>query len=128
MPSSESTVFASGDPAAPPDLRFLHFNDVYHVDQCSAEPVGGLARFQTLCNFYRDDARFHGQPKPLTFFSGDAFNPSLESSVTKGAQPHGRRRTLICIQAATWSQCSMGSGPMWPVLGWASVACARTIR
>jgi hypothetical protein len=28
--------------------------------------------------------RFAGQPDILTFFSGDAFNPSLESSVTKG--------------------------------------------
>lgn len=35
-------------------------------------------------NFYRSDPRFAGQPDALTFFSGDAFNPSLESTVTKG--------------------------------------------
>lgn len=35
-------------------------------------------------NFYRSDPRFAGQPGALTFFSGDAFNPSLESTVTKG--------------------------------------------
>ena len=60
---------------------------VYHVDASSAEPVGGVARFQTVCNYYRNDARFSGQSDLLTLFSGDAFNPSLESSVTKGANP-----------------------------------------
>ena len=58
---------------------------MYHIDASSAEPVGGIARFQTLVNYYRDDKRFNDQPKLLTFFSGDAFNPSLESSVTKGS-------------------------------------------
>ena len=72
-------------PAAPPDLRLLHYNDVYHIDSSSAEPVGGAARFQTLIKHYRDDERFKDHPKVLTFFSGDAFNPSLESSVTKGS-------------------------------------------
>lgn len=57
---------------------------VYHIDASSAEPVGGIARFKTVINEYRDGARFKGQPELLTFFSGDAFNPSLESSVTKG--------------------------------------------
>lgn len=57
---------------------------VYHIDASSAEPVGGIARFKTVCNEYREDPRFSGQPGLLTFFSGDAFNPSLESSVTKG--------------------------------------------
>ena len=57
---------------------------VYHIDASSAEPVGGIARFKTVCNEYREDARFSGQSNLLTFFSGDAFNPSLESSVTKG--------------------------------------------
>lgn len=67
-----------------PDLRLIHYNDVYHVEPGSREPVGGIARFQTLCDYYRNDERFHGQPGLLTLFSGDAFNPSLESSVTKG--------------------------------------------
>ncbi|KAL9587461.1 MAG: hypothetical protein Q9203_003516 [Teloschistes exilis] len=51
----------------------------------SAEPVGGVARFQTLRNFYNDDERFKDQPELITLFSGDAYNPSLESSITKGA-------------------------------------------
>lgn len=95
-PMAEPRVtFASGrvtDGAASspegPDLRILHYNDVYHVDQASAEPVGGLARFMTLCKEYRDGERYRGQPELVTLFSGDAFNPSLESSVTKGNFSH----------------------------------------
>jgi hypothetical protein len=84
--AEEQIVFAPNETATtPPDLRFLHYNDVYHVDASSAEPVGGIARFQTLANYYRNDSRFKDQSKLLTFFSGDAFNPSLESSVTKGS-------------------------------------------
>jgi len=37
-----------------------------------------------LVNHYRSAPEYDGQPSLLTFFSGDAFNPSLESSVTKG--------------------------------------------
>ncbi|KAI4125051.1 MAG: hypothetical protein LQ338_004491 [Usnochroma carphineum] len=84
---STSSLTYSSDrlPTTSPDLRILHFNDVYHIESGSAEPVGGIARFQTLRNFYADDARFKDQPVLVTLFSGDAFNPSLESSVTKGA-------------------------------------------
>ncbi|KAI1909886.1 hypothetical protein LOZ61_004723 [Ophidiomyces ophidiicola] len=79
----QSTTFKCGRQGNP-DLRLLHYNDVYHVDTGSADPVGGTPRFQTLVNYYRNDARFAGLPAILTFFSGDAFNPSLESTVTKG--------------------------------------------
>ncbi|KIW42176.1 hypothetical protein, variant [Exophiala oligosperma] len=81
----EAVTFTTGETSTPPDLRIIHYNDVYHLDSSSAEPVGGVARFQTLCNYYRNDGRFKGQPKLITLFSGDAFNPSLESSVTKGS-------------------------------------------
>jgi 5'-nucleotidase len=86
VPSAEEQIIFAPEntPTTPPDLRLLHYNDVYHIDAGTAEPVGGIARFQTLVNHYRDDQRFKDQPKLLTFFSGDAFNPSLESSVTKG--------------------------------------------
>lgn len=84
IPADASVTYDSGNHAGPPDLRFIHYNDVYHVEQGSREPVGGIARFQTLCDRYRDDAEFAGQPEVMTLFSGDAFNPSLESSVTKG--------------------------------------------
>ena len=83
---SETSIYDASHSSKAPDLRFLHYNDVYHIDAVSSEPVGGIARFQTLCNYYRDDPRFQGSPNLITAFSGDAFNPSLESSVTKGAQ------------------------------------------
>lgn len=73
------------DTSTPPDLRLIHYNDVYHVEPGSRDPVGGIARFKTLCDFYAHDPQFAGQVECLTLFSGDAFNPSLESSVTKGA-------------------------------------------
>ncbi|PKY01009.1 Metallo-dependent phosphatase [Aspergillus campestris IBT 28561] len=81
---SGSSVTHSSDRTGTPDLRLIHYNDVYHVEPGSAEPVGGVSRFQTVINHYRSDPRFADQPAPLTFFSGDAFNPSLESTVTKG--------------------------------------------
>ncbi|KAJ4360576.1 uncharacterized protein N0V89_001142 [Didymosphaeria variabile] len=86
VPADEQLVFApSPTLSTPPDLRFLHYNDVYHVEAGSAEPVGGVGRFQTLVRYYREDEKFKNHPKLVTFFSGDAFNPSLESSVTKGS-------------------------------------------
>lgn len=36
-------------------------------------------------NHYQSDPRYAGQSELLTLFSGDAFNPSLESTVTKGS-------------------------------------------
>lgn len=51
----------------------------------SADPVGGIPRFQTLVNHYRHHPAYDSQPQLLTLFSGDAFNPSLESAVTKGS-------------------------------------------
>jgi 5'-nucleotidase len=69
----------------PPDLRILHYNDVYHVDPSSAEPVGGISRFMTVVREYREDDRYAGQPDLIPVFSGDSFNPSVESTVTKGS-------------------------------------------
>lgn len=102
-----SITFSSGqDVNTPPALRLLHYNDVYHLDPSSAEPAGGVARFMTVCKEYRDDERFRGQPDLITLFSGDAFNPSLESSVTKGLlrrSPLNDVCLLSFVQAVTWS-------------------------
>lgn len=57
---------------------------VYHISGGSNDPVGGAARFVTLAKHYREAPEFESLPPLLTFFSGDAFNPSLESTVTKG--------------------------------------------
>lgn len=77
-------VDADNVETSPPDLRILHYNDVYHLDPSSAEPVGGLPRFITLCREYQEGKQYEGQSELLTLFSGDVFNPSLESTVTKG--------------------------------------------
>jgi 5'-nucleotidase len=68
-PASEQLIASpqGGAPdTTPPTLRFLHYNDVYHVEAGSREPVGGYARFQSLVNYYRDDRRFEGLPKVVS--------------------------------------------------------------
>ncbi|KAI9892686.1 MAG: hypothetical protein M1814_001106 [Vezdaea aestivalis] len=67
-----------------PDLRLLHYNDVYHVDPSSQQVCGGITRFMTVCKEYRNGPVYKGKPDLLTFFSGDAWNPSIESTVSKG--------------------------------------------
>ncbi|KAM0348736.1 hypothetical protein ACHAPU_004175 [Fusarium lateritium] len=91
QPTAEPQVtFASGrvehqgQTDSPPELRLIHYNDVYHLDPSSAEPVGGLPRFISVCREYQEGEQYKDQPKALTLFSGDVFNPSLESTVTKG--------------------------------------------
>ena len=87
-PAGPQVTFSSGQNLnTPPDLRLLHYNDVYHLDPSSAEPAGGVARFVSVCKEYREAERYQGQPGLVTLFSGDVFNPSLESSVTKGQSP-----------------------------------------
>ncbi|KAK4202335.1 putative 5'-nucleotidase precursor [Triangularia verruculosa] len=86
-PTAEPTItFASGRDVVndPPDVRILHFNDVYHLDSSSAEPAGGVSRFMTVVNGYRSPSQ-PGLPDLVPLFSGDVFNPSLESSITKGS-------------------------------------------
>lgn len=64
---------------------YMSFGCHSYLDRAgSAEPVGGISRFQYLASHYRSDPKYDGQSELLTLFSGDAFNPSLESSVTKG--------------------------------------------
>ena len=74
----------------------MHFNDVYNIEACDgADPCGGAARFVTLLHSLRSTGAAVGEnnghvswpkgdPQPLVLFSGDAFNPSLMSTVTKG--------------------------------------------
>jgi hypothetical protein len=50
----------------------------------------------TVVKEYRDAERFEGQPKLLTFFSGDSFNPSVESTVTKGKPPAWITKRTAC--------------------------------
>ncbi|CAG8612176.1 52_t:CDS:2, partial [Racocetra fulgida] len=64
-----------------PSLQILHFNDVYHLLSQKHEPVGGAARFATVVKEFRKN---YGIENSYVFFSGDAFNPSVESSISKG--------------------------------------------
>ncbi|KAL9055936.1 MAG: hypothetical protein Q9162_003232 [Coniocarpon cinnabarinum] len=101
IPAESQSITHQSGRSGPPDLRFIHYNDVYHVDASSAEPVGGIARFQSVCDYYRDDASFKDEPKLMTLFSGDAFNPSLESSVTKGPDvPMGNAKKTVILTAS----------------------------
>lgn len=90
-------------PKLQPDLRIIHFNDVYNIQPDTREPAGGIARFQTVMKKYR--AKHEGQPPVLTLFSGDALNPSLESIFTKG-EAHNNRcyNKADSKQANTWSK------------------------
>jgi 2',3'-cyclic-nucleotide 2'-phosphodiesterase (5'-nucleotidase family) len=69
-------------------LRIVHFNDIYHLDEQAKEPVGGAARFYTALQqsraFISESQGNTPLDNALLFFSGDCFNPSIESSVTKG--------------------------------------------
>lgn len=57
-------------------LHIVHFNDCYNIESAAREPVGGAARFvhtvQSLNHL-----------NPLVLFSGDIYNPSLLSTITK---------------------------------------------
>jgi len=76
---------ASGGGDKPKVITLLHFNDVYNVEpRPKTEPVGGIARFVTRIQQLRNEAVARGEPKAIVLFSGDAFNPSLTSTVTKG--------------------------------------------
>eukprot|EP01065_Artemidia_motanka_P017831 TRINITY_DN2122_c0_g2_i2.p1 TRINITY_DN2122_c0_g2~~TRINITY_DN2122_c0_g2_i2.p1 ORF type:complete len:1087 (+),score=246.41 TRINITY_DN2122_c0_g2_i2:112-3261(+) len=68
----------SADAVSNATFSLLHFNDVYHIQAMAKEPVGGAARFTHLVNAFKEAYRC-----PI-LFSGDCYNPSLMSTVTKG--------------------------------------------
>ncbi|PIA14247.1 Metallo-dependent phosphatase, partial [Coemansia reversa NRRL 1564] len=62
-------------------LRILHFNDVYNVGASSRDPIGGASRFTSLVHSLQD---VKDAAPTLTLFSGDAYFPSLESTISRG--------------------------------------------
>ncbi|CAG8475686.1 8702_t:CDS:2 [Ambispora gerdemannii] len=62
-------------------LYILHFNDIYHLSPGKQEPVGGAARFATAVYDFRKQ---YDLDKSCVLFSGDVFNPSIESSISRG--------------------------------------------
>ena len=72
-------------------LSILHFNDVYRVtpqkiSSKSKENID-VTQFAALVEDLRDQwpSTQHGKKDGLFLFSGDAFSPSVESSVTRGS-------------------------------------------
>jgi len=58
-------------------LNIIHFNDVYEIGARAKDPVGGATRFAAAVKKY-------SPLNPIVLFSGDVFNPSVTSTVTKG--------------------------------------------
>jgi len=66
-------------PGLNPDITLLHFNDAHNIVPPKVmEPLGSASRFATIVKQYRRDW------DSLLLFSGDCFNPSRLSTVTKG--------------------------------------------
>jgi hypothetical protein len=58
------------------EMLMIHYNDVYTIEPGS-DKSAGAARFATKLKSFKEE-------DPLILFSGDAFNPSAMSTVTKG--------------------------------------------
>lgn len=58
-------------------LNIIHFNDVYEIGARAKDPVGGATRFAAGIKRYSN-------LNPIVLFSGDVFNPSVTSTITKG--------------------------------------------
>eukprot|EP00656_Telonema_subtile_P042859 TRINITY_DN4881_c0_g1_i6.p1 TRINITY_DN4881_c0_g1~~TRINITY_DN4881_c0_g1_i6.p1 ORF type:complete len:547 (-),score=137.40 TRINITY_DN4881_c0_g1_i6:196-1836(-) len=60
--------------------------DRYNIERGAQDPCGGAAGFAALVQSFRDGGERYRGVDPLVLFSGDCFNPSIMSTVTKGAQ------------------------------------------
>lgn len=93
-------------------IKIAHINDVYDIAPRAADPVGGAARMVSAFPSLPPAAAVHAAsmhpaavptssvaappkqatkirglgPDTLVLFSGDAFNPSLLSTITQGRQ------------------------------------------
>jgi len=78
-PNAVRPLTPSSDDPDLPNLTILHFNDSHNlVPPKLTDPIGGAARFATVVKEYR------AKKDCLVLFSGDVFNPSRLSTVTKG--------------------------------------------
>jgi len=87
-PATDAAAAPATEPvaSASKELVILHFNDVYNIEEGSKDPVGGASRFTAAVNSYRKGGSNFDGSEPLVLFSGDAFNPSLTSTIYKGKQ------------------------------------------
>ena len=65
--------------AAKPDFTLIHSNDVYEIQPVKRGKLGGAARVATLIKQLDDGSL-------IVTFGGDAFSPSIMSSLLKGKQ------------------------------------------
>lgn len=79
-----AVIATNGTKAPPQRMTILHFNDVYNVEPRVKEPVGGIARFVTRIRELKEESLARGEEEAMVLFSGDAFNPSLTSTTTRG--------------------------------------------
>jgi hypothetical protein len=82
-------------------ISITHFNDVYRVtpqkfSSTSSETID-VSKFAGLLDSVRVqwENRPDGKKEGLTLFSGDAFSPSTEGSVTRGS--HMVSRSNSCV-------------------------------
>ena len=88
-----------------PSLVVLHFNDVYQLAAVDGGKAGGLDRFTGLVRQYQARERC-----TLVLFAGDLISPSVESSVSKGAQLI-EGLNLLGVDAATLGNHEFDYGP-----------------
>ena len=53
-------------------ITILHFNDIYNIEARKEDPCGGISRFITALERYKDR-------DPLVLLSGDVYGPSSYS-------------------------------------------------
>ena len=67
-------------------LKILHFNDSYNIQNEGEDGKGGAGKFVNALNFYQDLCKNDGEYECLTLFSGDLLGPSLISTMFEGEQ------------------------------------------
>jgi 5'-nucleotidase len=77
--------------------------NMYNIEPSDRDPVGGAARFVALIKNIKSAAAAAGAAEPVVVFSGDAFNPSLMSTVTKG------RHMVPCLNNMTIDVACIGN-------------------
>lgn len=58
-------------------INIIHFNDVENLEEQEDEPKGGLARFFTAVNYWKN--KLDGET--IILFSGDLYSPSKLTTV-----------------------------------------------
>ena len=77
LPPVTAAVTAASDV-----VTLLHFNDVYNCEAPKKKKLGGAAHFVSAIK----QAAASTPHASAAFFCGDAFNPSIMSTVVKGGQ------------------------------------------